>query len=142
MASQDAASFRAARDFLLAHSHDYAAAYAGFHWPDLDRFNWALDWFNRFAAGNAAPALHIVDEGSGETRRSFAELKPRSDQVANFLRGLGVERGDRVLLMLGNVAPLWETMLAAMKLGAVIIPATTLLNRDDLLDRFERGRVR
>src|SRR5271156_4341380 len=45
-------------------------------------------------------------------------------------------------MMLGNVAPLRECMLAAMKLGAVIIPATTLLNRDDLLDRFARGRVR
>ena len=43
--------------------------------------------------------------------------------------------------MLGNVAPLWETMLAAMKLGAVIVPATTLLTRNDLADRFARGRV-
>jgi acetyl-CoA synthetase len=45
-------------------------------------------------------------------------------------------------LMLGNVVPLWEVMLAAMKLGAVTIPATTLLTRDDLLDRFDRGRAR
>ena len=44
--------------------------------------------------------------------------------------------------MLGNVAPLWETMLAAMKLGAVVIPATTLLTPGDLADRFERGRAR
>ena len=44
--------------------------------------------------------------------------------------------------MLGNVVPLWETMLAAMKLGAVVIPATTLLTPADLNDRFERGRVR
>jgi acetyl-CoA synthetase len=58
------------------------------------------------------------------------------------LRALGVDRGDRILLMLGNVAPLWETMLAAMKLGAVVIPATTLLTPGDLADRFERGRAR
>ena len=44
--------------------------------------------------------------------------------------------------MLGNVVPLWECMLAAMKLGAVVIPATTLLTRDDLADRFARGRIR
>ncbi len=43
--------------------------------------------------------------------------------------------------MLGNVVPLWETMLAAMKLGAVMIPASTLLQRDELADRLERGRV-
>ncbi|MEI6219450.1 MAG: AMP-binding protein, partial [bacterium] len=46
------------------------------------------------------------------------------------------------LMMLGNEVPLWETMLAAIKLGAVLIPATTLLTPDDLLDRFERGHVR
>src|SRR5438477_630336 len=88
------------------------------------------------------PGLWLVDEGGGETKLTFAELAERSDRVANWLRALGVRRGDRLLLMLGNVAPLWECMLAAMKLGAVIIPATTLLNRDDLLDRFARGRVR
>ena len=53
-----------------------------------------------------------------------------------------MKRGERILLMLGNVVPLWETMLAAMKLGAVVIPATTLLSPYDLKDRFERGRVR
>jgi acetyl-CoA synthetase len=53
-----------------------------------------------------------------------------------------VKRGDRVLLMLGNIPPLWETMLAVMKLGGVIIPATTLLTGDDLTDRITRGRVR
>ena len=62
--------------------------------------------------------------------------------MANWLRGLGVRRGDRVLLMLGNVAPLWEVILAAMKLGAVIIPASTLLQPADLDDRVARGQVR
>ena len=76
------------------------------------------------------------------SRSASAALAARSTQVANWLRGLGVRRGDRVLLMLGNVAPLWEVMLAAMKLGAVIIPASTLLQPADLADRFARGQVR
>ena len=62
--------------------------------------------------------------------------------MAGWLRGLGVGRGDRVLLMLGNVAPLWEVILATMKLGAVIIPASTLLQPADLVDRVSRGQVR
>jgi acetyl-CoA synthetase len=142
MTSNNAAPFIAARDFLLRHREDYATAYRDFAWPKLDRFNWALDYFDAMARDNATPALWLVDEDSGETKLSFAELSARSNRIANYLRRLGVRRGDRILLMLGNVAPLWECMLAAMKLGAVIIPATTLLARNDLLDRFARGRVR
>ncbi len=135
-------AFIEARDFLLAHREEYERAYRDFRWPVLDRFNWALDYFDPMAQGNDRPGLWIVDEGGGETKLSFAELAERSNRVANHLWALGVRRGDRLLMILGNVAPLWECMLAAMKLGAVIIPATTLLNRDDLVDRFARGQVR
>jgi acetyl-CoA synthetase len=138
----NAAPFLAARDFLLRHREDYATAYRDFRWPKLDRFNWALDYFDVMARGNVAPALWLVDEDAGETKLSFAELSERSNRIANALRGLGVRRGDRILVMLGNVVPLWECMLAAMKLGAVIVPATTLLTKNDLADRFARGRVR
>jgi len=142
MTSSNAAPFTAARDFLLRHRDDYAAAYRGFQWPKLDRFNWALDYFDVMARDNADPALWLVDEDAGETKLSFAALSERSNQVANALRARGVRRGDRILVMLGNVVALWECMLAAMKLGAVIVPATTLLTRHDLADRFARGRVR
>ncbi|MEV5434223.1 AMP-binding protein [Streptomyces sp. NPDC052701] len=134
--------FRRARDFLLQHREDYATAYAGFTWPRPERFNWALDWFDVIADGNARTALHIVEEDGSETRLSFADLSLRSDRVANGLRERGVRAGDRVLVMLGNQAELWETALAAMKLRAVVIPATPLLGPADLRDRIERGRVR
>ncbi|MBB5954017.1 acetyl-CoA synthetase [Saccharothrix tamanrassetensis] len=135
-------SFRDARDFLLRHATDYAAARAGFRWPELDEFNWALDWFDPIARDNDRTALWIVEEDGGEGRWSFAELSRRSSQVANWLRDNGVRRGDRVVLMLGNQVELWETLLAAMKLGAVVIPATTLLGAADLRDRVERGGAR
>jgi acetyl-CoA synthetase len=134
--------FLDARDFLLAHRTDYEQACRDFRWPRLERFNWALDHFDELARGNDRPALWIVDEGGNEVKLSFADLSWRSSQVASFLRAKGVRRGDAVLMMLGNVVPLWEVMLACMKLGAVIIPATTLLTTDDLKDRFERGNVR
>lgn len=135
-------AFTQAKQFLLDHRTDYDAAYAGFRWPQLTEFNWALDYFDNMARGNNAPALWIVEEDGREEKLSFAQMASRSNQVANWLRGLGVQRGDRVLLMLGNQRELWETMLAAFKLGAVVIPATTLLVHDDLLDRFERGGVK
>ena len=140
--SNNAAAFLSARDFLLRHREDYTTAYRDFRWPKLVHFNWALDYFDPMARGNTQPALWLVDDEAGETKLSFAELSERSNRVANALRGLGVRRGDRILLMLGNVVPLWECMLAAMKLGAVIVPATMLLTRNDLADRFARGRVR
>ncbi|CCG40667.1 AMP-binding protein [Magnetospirillum molischianum] len=139
--SEDLNAFLKARDFLVAHRSDYETAYRDFKWPVLTDFNWALDYFDDMAKGNHATALWLIDD-DGETRLSFAQMSERSNRVANFLRAQGVRRGEAVLLMLNNVAPLWETMLACMKLGAVIIPATTLLVADDLKDRFERGGVR
>lgn len=133
--------FRAARDFLLRHREDRAAAYEGFVWPRPEHFNWALDWFDVIAEGNERTALHIVEEDGSESRHSFARLSARSDRVAARLRALGVGPGDRILVMLGNQVELWETALAAMKLRAVLTPATPQLGPVDLRDRIERGRV-
>ncbi|WP_447040909.1 AMP-binding protein [Streptomyces sp. DSM 118878] len=134
--------FRTARDFLLRHREDYAAAYEGFAWPRPERFNWALDWFDAIAEGNEKTALHIVEEDGTEARHSFAHLFTRSNQAANWLRERGVRAGDRILVMLGNQSELWEIALAAMKLRAVVIPATPLLGPVDLRDRIDRGRAR
>src|ERR1700733_11362411 len=140
-------TFQEARAFLLKHRTDYDKAVADFCWPDAVPFNWALDWFDaelaRDPQSRDRPALWIVDAGSHrETKLSFAVLSRRSNEVANFLRAQGLERGDHLLLLLGNVVPLWETTLAAMKLGVVVIPATTLLTPDELRDRRDRGRAR
>lgn len=139
-------SFRESRDFLLKHRTDYDTAVKGFRWPEPVSFNWAIDWFD---AELASPAnrdncgLWIVDVAAGtETRRTFGELSKRSNQVANWLKQKGLKRGDHLLLVLNNVAPLWEIMLAAMKLGVVVIPATTLLTTEELADRVNRGRAR
>ena len=138
----DADKFLAARDFLMARRDDYDAASAGFAWPVLTHFNWALDYFDVYARRNHGLALWIARETGGEDRLTFADLSERSNRVANFLRRHGVRRGDRMLVMLANVVPLWEVTLAAMKLGAVISPATTLLNAQELEERVERGELR
>lgn len=135
-------AFVQARDFLMANRTDYATAFRGFEWPRLEQFNWALDYFDVYAKGNNRPALWLVEESGGETKLSFAEMSERSNRVANFFRGLGVRRGDRLLLMLPNAVPIWETMLACIKLGAVVIPSATQLTKDDLRDRLTRGQVR
>jgi acetyl-CoA synthetase len=137
-------TFRAARDFLLEHRTDYDRASVEFEWPALSEFNWALDWFDAVAATEPTAsrlALWIVEEDGSELRWTFADVSRRSNQVANWLRAAGVQRGDRLILMLGNQGELWLTILAAMKLGAVLIPASTLLGAADLRDRVDRGRA-
>jgi acetyl-CoA synthetase len=141
MPTSSTETFRRARDFLVQHREDYATAYAGFRWPALDRFNWALDWFDMLADGNPRTALHIVEEYGADVRISYEELALRSNRVATYLRRHGVERGHRILMMLPNCVQIWELMLAAMKLGACIIPATSLLTPEDLRDRIDRGKV-
>ncbi|MFE6616831.1 AMP-binding protein [Amycolatopsis sp. NPDC057786] len=144
-ASEAYRTFREARDYLQAHREDYETAYRDFTWPRLAEFNWALDWFDVVAADPANQdryALWIVEEDGIENRWTYPEMARRSNQVANWLRSLGVARGDRLILMLGNQGELWQTILAAIKLGAVIIPASTLLGPADLTDRVERGAAK
>ncbi|MGH3567985.1 MAG: AMP-binding protein [Pseudonocardia sp.] len=138
-------AFYEARDFLVAHREDYDTAYRDFCWPEIDEFNWALDHVDAVAADperGARRALWIVEQDGSDAHWTFAELSQRSNRVANWLRARGVARGDRIILMLGNQLELWETLLAAMKLGAVVIPATTLLHAADLRDRVDRGAAR
>ncbi|HOM12413.1 MAG TPA: AMP-binding protein [Rubrivivax sp.] len=142
MPSPSTLAFSEARDFLLAQRGRHDAAVAGFRWPALRQFNWALDWFDVHARDNHATALWVVNEDGSEQRLSFAQMAERSNRAANWLRSRGVKRGDRMLLMLGNVVPLWEITLAAIKLGAVVSPATTLLSADELRDRVQRGDMR
>jgi acetyl-CoA synthetase len=135
-----AEAFYTAREFLWEHREDYDTAYRDFRWPEIGEFNWALDHFDAVAGKRGDQrALWIVEQDGSEAHWTFRELSERSNRVANWLRGHGVARGDRIILMLGNQVELWETILAAMKLGAVLIPATTLLTAADLRDRLDRG---
>ncbi len=131
---------RQARDHLLALRERPDDAARGFSFPQIDgSFNWAHDWFDQVAMDESQPALVVVDEDGRELSLSFDEMRRRSNRVAAWLRDQGVERGTRVLLMLGNQVELWESMLAVMKLGAVIMPTTTAVGPADLSDRIERG---
>jgi len=135
-------AFLDARDLLLRHRTDYERAYSEFAWPALDQFNWALDYFDVIAHDNHNPALWIVDDpASPGTKFTYAQMSERSARMANFLHGIGVGRGDRLLLMLPNRVELWDVMLAAMKLGAIVLPATTQLSADDVRDRIQIGEA-
>lgn len=136
------AEFVKARDFLILHRSDYDEAHDKFKWPKMETFNWALEYFDEIAEGNDNPALWIVDEDGKEEKYSFSEMSQRSNQVANFLRKQKIAHGDRIMVMLGAESAIWETMLAAMKLGATVIPTSTLLSDEEITDRLDRSQVK
>ena len=132
--------YRRARDQLVDLIRDYEKAVETFSFPRLTgAFNWSTDWFDVIARGNDRTALWIVEEDGREQKISFAEMAESSDRVATWLAELGVGKGDRVILMLGNQVELWEAMLAVAKLGAIIMPTTGALGSADLVDRLTRG---
>ncbi|MEP6798980.1 MAG: AMP-binding protein, partial [Lapillicoccus sp.] len=141
-------AYRAARDQLLGCREDYATALETFTFPAVgDHFNWGVDWFDAIARGNDNPALVIVEEADREAGRaaatySFDTMARRSDQVAAWLRGLGIGRGDAVIVMMTNQVELWEAMLAIIKLGAVVMPTATAAGPADLADRIARGAAK
>ena len=133
-------AYRAARDQLLALRGEHARAVAEFKWPDLgERFNWACDWFDELARDNPAKALILVEQDGTTRELTFDEVYRRSHALAAWLRAHGVRRGDAVIVMLGNQVELWLTMLAVMRLGAVIMPTTTAVGPAELIDRITRG---
>ena len=131
--------FIAARQLLLNNRNDYQKAYREFRWPDLEEFNWARDWFDVYAQENRKTALWLRREGKDEVKLSYQELAERSDRVAKFLQRQGVQPGDRVVPCLPNVTAIWELMLAAMKIGAVLVPTTTFATESDIRDRLVRS---
>jgi len=136
-------TFRAARDLLLELDDRYVAAKTTFVWPRPERFNWALDWFDaELAAGDHGRNVALRVIGETVETRTFAELSQQSAQLSNGLRSIGAKRGDRILMMLGATPELWVTMLAAMKLGLVLIPAMPQLGEADIADRIERGKAK
>lgn len=140
--TQASKSFFEARDFLQNTRDDYETAYKLYRKPELVEFNWALDVFDVQAKGCATAALWVVEEDGSEQKISYEEMAQRSNRVANYLRRLGLKRGERVLLMLPNRVELWEVMLACIKLGVVMVPTSMLVSGDDLADRLERGAIR
>jgi acetyl-CoA synthetase len=136
-------AFRGARDRLIGWRGDHARAVADFEYPDVgERWNWAIDWFDEVARGVDRDALVVLDEHGGRQSVSFDEMSRRSDQVAGWLRGLGISRGDAVMVMLGNQVELWPVLLGVIKLGAVLVPTATAAGASDLADRMDRSRAR
>lgn len=110
---------------------------------ETDCFNFASDVMERWATNRPHdPALWCVDESGGDEQRfTFAQLANQFRRAAHFFHILGVQRGDRILVILPRVPQWWIAMLGLTKLGAVPIPGTVLLTAKDLRYRIEAAEV-
>src|SRR5689334_23327313 len=114
---------------------DYAAEWAAFRWPRPERFNFARDVVDRWAADPDKLALLHLDPAGREQRVTFRQVQRRSAQLANALRGMGVQRGERVFVMLPRVVEWWETLVGVLRMGAVAMPGTSQLTDKDIVYR-------
>ena len=108
-----------------------------------EHFNFAYDVMDEWAkeAPEKLALLWTNDEGM-EIRATFAQLKEQSDQAASYLQSLGIGKGDPVMLILKRRYEWWIVMLALHKLGAVVIPATHMLTKHDIVYRNTRASVK
>lgn len=133
-------ALRAARDLLVQTREDHDAALGQFTWPDVgEEFNWAHDWFDQILGSRNDDGLVIVEENGECEAYSFQELSVRSNKVARWLGERGVGKGQPVVVMLDNQVELWLSMLAVMKLGAIVVPTTSAVGAEELADRVGRS---
>ena len=108
-----------------------------------ENFNFAYDVMDAWAeeAPEKLALLWTNDQGE-EIRTTYGELKEQSDQAASYLQSLGIGKNDPVMLILKRRYEWWVVMLALCKIGAIVIPATHMLTKKDIIYRNTRASVK
>jgi acetyl-CoA synthetase/medium-chain acyl-CoA synthetase len=109
----------------------------GFRLEVPDTFNFAVDVLGRWARDPGRRAMLWTDERGAHRELTFREIDVRSTALAAGFLDLGVGRGDRVLVILPPVPEWWETFMALLKVGAVVVPGTSQLTGRDIRYRIE-----
>ncbi len=108
-----------------------------------EHFNFAYDVMDAWAeeAPEKLALLWTNDQGK-EIRATYKQLKEQSDQAASYLQSLGIGKGDPVMLILKRRYEWWIVMLALCKIGAIVIPATHMLTKHDIVYRNTRASIK
>jgi len=120
---------------------DYEAERHNFHLDVPEYFNFATDVVGKWAKDPQKTAMLWIGPNAEERTIPFAHFADRSSQVANAFAYLGIQKGDRIMIMLPRVPEWWESVLGLMKIGAIVIPCTTLLTSHDLEFRTDAAEV-
>ena len=119
------------------HMTDYEAERRNFHLEVPEYFNFATDVIGKWASDPNKLAMLWIGQNGEERQLTFAHFAERSSRAANAFARLGIQKGDRVLVMLPRIPEWWESVLGLMKIGAIPIPSTTLLTPKDI--QFRAG---
>ncbi len=108
-----------------------------------ENFNFSYDVVDEWAALAPDKKALIWTNDKGEHREySFADIKHYSDQTASYFQTLGIKPGDKVMLILKRRVEFWFSILALHKIGAVVIPATHLLTKKDIVYRNNAADIK
>jgi len=138
-AEQSGKEFLEMRDLLLKHRTDYERAVMSFQWPsEGSGFNWASDYLDPMASGNDKVAAVEYRSRDDVRERSYSDLRAHSNQLANFLKDLGLVRSSRILVQMSNTLDMLDLTVAAMKHGLVLVPCAPILDTETLAERIVR----
>jgi len=121
---------------------DYEKEYREFSLSVPERFSFPLDVFDKWGDRNKDGIALFWTDGTIEKKLTFNELKNLSSKGAGAFKKIGINKGDKVLVMLPNIPEWWEVMLGLMRLNAVPIPATTLLTAKDISYRLSAADIK
>jgi len=116
---------------------DYETTYANFEWEMPERFNFGRDVVDAWEEDR--PAMIWLGASGDEQRLTFGDFSRLSNKFANVAKEMGIQRGDRVMVLMGQV-PEWHVVLTALlKLGAIAVPNAAQLRANDLQFRAEHS---
>lgn len=108
-----------------------------------ENFNFGYDVVDEWAAEQPdKPALLWTNDKGDHRQFTFAEMKKYTDQTASYFQSLGIGHGDMVMLILKRRYEFWFSIIALHKIGAIVIPATHLLTKKDIVYRCNAADIK
>lgn len=127
---------------MLPRGKSYKELYKSFKWEIPEYYNIGVDICDKWASEKYRLALICLDQSGKEEKYSFWELKSLSNQLANTLRANGIEKGDRVGILLPQCVETVISHIAIYKIGGIVIPLFTLFGPEALEHRLANSEAR
>lgn len=113
-----------------------------FSWYESGKLNIAYEAIDRHAEGNRKDKIALYySDASRDEKYTFSEMKEKSNQAGNFLKQIGIQKGDRVFIFMPRTPELYFSLLGAVKLGAIVGPLFEAFMEGAVRDRLENSEA-